>query len=269
METKINKKLPKGQRRQRRSDWQERLPIKPVLFGAVLLLVLALLIVINQSSSTLLSSPGLDVLRSKGSLKIGVDTNRKGLYQNGSGLECDLGLLLSKTVFYADDCVSFVQLDRHTAEMAFEDGDIDLALMSISNIDAKGFLAGKQPFYSEPCVLVCRDTAAPLEEMKIAVLNNTPAHELLLKFEEDVEPDIIVVPSAAYYDMLVLFRANRVDALCMPLSVAETFRDPAWSYRTEQVGTVFYHAVATTNNKVLINLIDELILDWTKDGTLL
>lgn len=268
METKINKKLPKGQRRQRISDWQEKLPVKLILVIAIILLVLALLIMLNESSSSLLNSPELDVLRSSRTLRVGIDTNRVGLNVDGTGYEDDLIKLLGQTIFNADDCVSFVELDRHTVLMAFEDDTIDLALMSIDAIDQKGYSACKRPFYSEPCVLLTRDSNASFVEMQVAVLNGTPAHTLLKKSEEDIESEIIIVPSAAYYDMLVLFRAGRVDALCMPLSVAETFREPSWTYHATRVGTLNYYAVSTSDNKVLIDLIDELLLDWSADGVL-
>lgn len=233
------------------------------------MLVLSLLILLNESSQTLLNSPELDVLRSRGTLRIGVDNGITGLYQAGEGLQSDMGLLLGQTVFGSDDCVSFVPIDRHTAQMAFEDGSIDLSLMSLAQIDEKGYLSGKQPFYWEDCVLLMRNSDLPLAELEIAVLNNTLSHELLIKYEEEVESDIIIVPCAAYYDMLVKLRANTVDALCMPYSVAQTYRDPAWVYHNERIGTLYYYAISTTDNKVLLDLIDELLLDWNADGTLL
>ncbi|MDO4543763.1 MAG: transporter substrate-binding domain-containing protein [Clostridia bacterium] len=268
METKINKKLPKGYRKKRRSDWQEKLPIKPIFLGAMLVILLSLLILFNGSQTSLLYSPEIDVLRARATLRIGVDDNIEGLYRNGVGFEADFAALLGQTIFNADDCVTIVPVNRHTALMSIEDGTTDLLIMTLTEVSDNTYLAGKQPFYAEPCVLVIRE-GFEFAEAEIAVLQNTPCDELLQAYEENTEPDIVIVKCAAYYDMLVKFRAGTVDALCLPLSVANTYSDPAWLFHSESVGTLSYYAVSTASNKVLLDLIDELIVSWANDGTLI
>ncbi|MDO4564950.1 MAG: transporter substrate-binding domain-containing protein [Clostridia bacterium] len=269
METKINKKLPKGERRPRRSDWQERLPIKPILLGAVVLILLAALILLNGSSGSLLNSPEIEVLKSRGSLRIGVDENVAGLYRNGEGYERDLAELIGETIFNADDCVTLVPVNRHTALMSIEDGDVDMLLMSLTGVSDNGYAQSAQPFFAEDCVLMCMDASLDLEGASVAVLQNTPSYDLLCEYEANVEPELIIVRSAAYYDMLLAFRAGRVDALCMPRSVAETYKDINWVIYPRPVGTLYYYAVAASSNKVLLELIDELIIGWAQDETLI
>lgn len=258
METKINKKLPKGQKRQRRSDWQEHLPVGPILLCAVGLIVIAALILLNRTTTSVKYSPEMDVIRSRGALRIAVDSNLYGLHQNGEGLEIELGKRLGREIFNAEDCVSFVSTHRYTLMMELDDGSVDLALMSVTELDSKGYQLSKQPFYSEPCILLAPDTIYSLENLKIGVLNGSSSQQLLEKFETEVEPELLIVPSAAYYDLIIAMRARRVDAICLPLSAALTYADDDLIRQSVDIGTLHYYAVAKTNDRVILDLVDEI-----------
>ena len=73
METKFNEQLKQKKKRLLRPGWQDRLPIRPVLAAALILLLVTVLVLINRPTATALSSPELDVIRSAGVLRVGVD----------------------------------------------------------------------------------------------------------------------------------------------------------------------------------------------------
>ena len=78
----------------------------------------------------------------------------------------------------------------------------------------------------------------------------------------------LIVPFAAYYDMLVALRAGSVDATCMPRTVALSHRDKAMVLSGYALGTVDYHVIGTREEKDLLSLIDSQLLKWANDGTL-
>ena len=83
METKFNEQLKPKKKRLLRPGWQDKLPIKPILAATAAVLLITVLVLINRPTATVLSSPELDVIKSMGVLRVGVDTDLEGMYKNG------------------------------------------------------------------------------------------------------------------------------------------------------------------------------------------
>ena len=71
METKFNKTVQKHRRRLLPNNWQEKLPLRPVLFLLGTLLLLFVTILVNQPADSYLNNAEIDVLRKKGTLRLG------------------------------------------------------------------------------------------------------------------------------------------------------------------------------------------------------
>jgi len=270
METRFNKKVQKHRRRLLPDNWQEKLPLRPVLFLLGALLVIFLAILINQPADSYLNNAEIDVLRKKGTLRVGVDENIYGLNQNGVGLEPALCKALSEVIFNSQDGCELLPVSRHTVTWQMGEGNIDIAVMSLSKLSGKKYLVTDAPFYRDPCVLMGYDVPAQaaLAEKRIGVLHNTDAYEVVSRYQQDEENALIIVTFAAYYDMLVALRAGSLDAVCMPRSVALSHRDKAMTLSAYALGTVDYHVIGTSEEKDLISLIDSTLLRWARDGTL-
>lgn len=269
METKFNRNVQEHKPARRPSDWQEKLPIKPLLAGFFLLLTIAVLILINNPTRSYLNSAEMDVLRARGILRVGVDDEVYGLYQNGEGLEKAIAEAVGETVFGETDRVELVPVTRQTIEWKLEDGEADVLIMSRTTMDDEDKYAESElAFYEDPCVLMGYHPTADLTEKRIAVLRNTEAQDCLRQYETDVEPEIIVVPYAAYYDMLVALRAGTVDAVCMTRTQALSHMDEGFSLYGVTVGTVAYHVIAPIESDTLVHLINELLRTWRNDGTM-
>ena len=271
METKFNKKVQKKHRRRLLPDnWQERLPLRPVLFLLGMLLLLFLAVLINQPADSYLNNAEIDVLRKKGTLHVGIDENVYGLNQNGVGLEPALSDALSQVIFNSTDGCENRTVTRHTVEWQMSEGNIDIAIMSLDKLSGKGYLATEAPFYRDPCVLMGYTIPAQddLAEKRIAVLHDTAAYRVLSNYQQDEENGLVIISYAAYYDMLVAVRAGSVDAACLPRSVALSYRDKAMTLSRYSLGTVEYHVIGTSEEKDLLSLIDSQLIRWANDGTL-
>ncbi len=269
MGTIFNRNVQEHKPSRWRTDWQEKLPVKPVFAGFLVLLTVAVLVLVNNPARSYLNSAEMDVLRARGILRIGVDDGVAGLYQDGDGLERMIAEAIGETIFGEPDCIELVPVTRQTVEWKLEDGEADVLLMSKTTMDDEDVYAEtRQAFYTDPCVLMGYTPTADLTEKRIAVLRNTEAHACLRQYETDVEPELIVVPYAAYYDMLVALRAGTVDAVCMTRTQALTHMDEGFALYGIQVGTVSYHAIALAGNETLISLINELLIEWMNDGTM-
>ncbi len=268
METKFNRNIQEHKPSRWRTEWQEKLPVKPVFAGFLVLVLAAILILVGNPTGTYLNSPEMDLIRARGILRIGVDDEVVGLYRDGDGLEKALGEMLGERIFSAADCVEFVPVTRQTAAWRLADGAVDLLLMSKTTMDSKEYAESVQPFYQEACVLMGYAPTDALAEKRIAVLQNTEAHACLREYEQEQEPELIIVPYAAYYDMLVALRAGSVDAVCMTRSAALTHLEEGWFLYPVRIGTVEYHAIALTADKVLTGLVGELVAEWTQNGTM-
>ena len=270
METKFNKKVQKHRRRLLPQNWQEKLPVRPVLFLLGMLLVVLVAILVNQPADSYLNNAEIDVLRKKGTLRVGVDEKIYGLNVNGRGLEPALCSALSQVIFNSADGCELLTVSRHTAAWQMSEGNIDIAVMSLNKLSGKNYLATETPFYRDPCVLMGYTIPArtDLAGKQIAVLHDTDADAVLIKYQQEVENDLVVVPYAAYYDMLVALRAGSVDAVCMPRTQAYTHLEKALVLSDYALGTVDYRIIGTSEQKDLLSLIDSQLVKWANDGTL-
>jgi len=266
METKFNQPIPHKRRLHLRPGWQDRLPIRPVLLIAGIAALLTLMILINQPRSRVLNSAEMEMVRSTGVLRIGVDDGVLGLFQNGAGLEADIGKAIGEAIFDDTDGVSFVPCTRYTALWRMDDGYIDLALLSMQSFGNDNYASGTIPFYTEDCVLMGYEER-PLAHLKVAVLDGTAAETIAYRLLDQEEPEMVVVPCADYYSMFVKLRAGSVDAVCMPRTAALGHRERGMVLYAEPVGTVSYYAIAPTGS-VLLELCDELFSTWNGDGTM-
>lgn len=267
METRFNKKVQKHRRRILRGDWQEKLPVGPVFVCAGILLLVLLIIWINEPSLSALNNADLDLVRARGSLKVGVDESLYGLNQNGQGLEGEIARALSLYLFSAEDGCETVGVTRQTAQWRMADGMTDLSIVSMSKFSSKEYTATTMPFYTDAVVLVGYGGGS-LGEKRIGGLKNTDAYKVLLQYQEDDEPSLSVCPYAAYYDMLVALRAGTIDYAAMPRTAALTYMDEDMRLYPGHIGTVQYHIMVPATEKALLELLDALLVTWAQDGTL-
>ena len=270
METKFNKKVQKHRRRLLPDNWQEKLPLRPVLFLLGMLLVIFVAILVNQPADSYMNNAEIDVLRKKGTLRVGVDEDFYGLNHSGKGLEIALCDALSQVIFNSADGCERIPVTRHTVAWQMSEGNIDITIMSLDKLSGKAYLATENPFYRDPCVLMGYSipAKADLSGKRIAVLHDTACDAVVTKYQQDEENGLVVVPFAAYYDMLVALRAGSVDAACMPRTVALSHQDKAMILSGYALGTVDYHVIGTREEKDLLSLIDSQLLKWANDGTL-
>ena len=270
METKFNKKVQKHRRRLLPGNWQEKLPLRPVLVLLGMLLAVFVAILVNQPADSYLNNAEIDVLRRKGTLRVGVDENVYGLNRNGAGLEPALCQALSQVIFNSADGCETKAVTRHTVTWHMSEGTIDIAIMSLDRLTGKGYLSTEAPFYRDPCVLMGYriPAKADLGEKRIAVLHDTAAYNVVSKYQQDEENGLVIVTYAAYYDMLVALRAGSVDAVCMPRTVALSHKEKRMVLSPYALGTVDYHVIGTNEQKDLLSLIDSQLVRWAGDGTL-
>ena len=266
METKFNQQVSKKKWFRLRPGWQDRLPVRPLLLVAAFAVLLTLLILVNQPRSRVLNSAEMEMVRSTGVLRIGVDEGIAGLYQNGKGLETEIGLALGETVFESTDGISFVPCTRYSALWRMYDGYIDLALLSMQSFGNDSYARNTVPFYTEDCVLMGYEER-PLEHLRVAVLSGTQAEEIAYGILDQDEPELVIVPCADYYSMLVKLRAGSVDAMCMPRTVALGYQERGMVIFSKPVGTLSYYAIAPSGS-ILLELCDEMFSKWTEDGTM-
>lgn len=266
METKFSQPVPKKSKFRLRPGWQDRLPVRPLLLVAAFAVLLTLLILVNQPRSRVLNSAEIEMVRSTGVLRIGVDDGIGGLYQNGKGLETEIGLALGEAVFNSMDGITFVPCTRYSALWRMYDGYIDLALLSMQSFDNDNYARNTVPFYTEDCVLMGYEER-PLEHLRIAVLNGTQSEEIAYRILDQDEPELVIVPCADYYSMMVKLRAGSVDAVCMPRTVSREYRERGMVIYTRPIGTLSYYAIAPSGS-ILLELCDEMFTEWTEDGTM-
>ncbi len=266
METKFNEQLKPKKKRQLRPGWQDKLPIKPILAAAVFVLLLTVLILINRPTATVLSSPELDVLKSAGVLRVGVDTDVRGMYQNGNGYEKAVAEQLSLLIFGHTEGLSLTEVDRYSAPWRMSDGELDLVLMSMQNFIQDGYDRSKIPFFTDRCVILAYDSFDTLDGKTVAVLEETPSETLIYDYLESTAPEMVVHPAADYYSMRVMLRAGTVDAVCLPQTVAQTWRESRTKILPFDIGRIPYYAIAKKDS-VLLDLCNEVFYDWQRDGS--
>ena len=266
METKFNEELKQKKRRLLRPGWQDKLPIKPILAAALIVLLVTVLVLINRPTATVLSSPELDVVKSAGVLRVGVDTDLLGMYQNGSGYERAVAEQLSLLIFGNTEGLSLVEVDRYAAPWRMNDGELDLVLMSMQQFPQDGYDRSTIPFFTDQSVILAYDSFDSLAGKTIAVLEDTPCEKLLYKYLESTEPELVVHPCADYYSMRVMLRAGTVDGVCVPRTVASSWHESRTKILPFSIGSIPYYAIAKKDS-VLLDLCNEVFFDWQVDGT--
>ena len=266
METKFNEKIKSKKKRGLRPGWQEKLPVKPILVAAVAVLLLSVLVLINRPTATVLSSPELDVLKSTGVLRVGVDTDLEGMYKGGTGYERTVAENLAALIFGHTEGLSLVSVDRYTAPWRMNDGELDLVLMSMQKFVQEGYAASEVPFFTDRCVILAYEPFDSLEGKTVAVLEDTPSEPLIYDYLQSVEPEMVVHPCADYYTMRVLLRAGTVDAVCLPRTVAVSWHESRTKILSFDIGRIPYYAIAKKDS-ILLDLCNEVFLDWQLDGS--
>ena len=266
METKFNEDLQPKKRRLFRPGWQEKLPIKPILAATVVVLLLTVLVLINRPTATVLSSPELDVIRSNGVLRVGVDTDLEGMYQGGRGYERAVAEELATLIFGDTEGLSLVEVDRYTAPWRMNDGELDLVIMSMQKFSQDGYEVSEIPFFVDRCVILAYESFDSLADKTVAVLENTPSETLLRDYVKSTEPALVVHPCADYYSMRVMLRAGTADAACLPRTVAASWHESRTRILPFDIGAIPYYAIAKKDS-VLLDLCNEVFYDWQLDGT--
>ena len=266
METKFNDSIKPKKKRLLRPGWQERLPIKPILIAIAAVLLLTVLVLINRPTASVLSSAELDVIKSAGVLRVGVDAGVEGLFYKGDGYEKAVADRLGTMIFGNTEGVTTVEVDRYAAPWRMNDGEIDLAIMSMQEFPEEGFSRSKVPFFTDECVLLGYEPFDSLKGRTVAVLQETPSAKLLYDYLDKVEPELVVHPAADYYSMRVMLRAGTVDAVCVPRTVAGTWHESRAIILPIPIGKIPYYAIARKDS-ILIALCDEVFYDWQRDGT--
>ena len=266
METKFNESLKPKKKHLLRPGWQERLPLKPILAAAAVLLLMTVLVLINRPTESVLSGAELDVIKSAGVLRVGVDNALDGLYRNGDGYEKAVAEKLAMLIFDSTEGLTIVPTERYAAPWRMNDGEIDLALMSMQEFPEEGYARSRVPFFVDSCVLVGYTAFDSLKGKTVAVLQETPAETLLYDYLDKTEPELVVHPAADYYAMRVMLRAGTVDAVCVPKTVALTWRESRAEILSIEIGKIPYYAIAKKDS-VLLSLCDEVFYDWNRDGT--
>lgn len=266
METKFNEQLQPKKRRLLRPGWQDKLPIKPILAAVVVVLLLTVLVLINRPTATVLSSPELDVIRSAGVLRIGVDTDLEGMYKGGAGYERAIADELATLIFGDTEGLTLVEVDRYTAPWRMNDGELDLVIMSMQKFPQDGYEVSEVPFFTDRCVILAYGPFDTFSGKTVAVLEGTPCEKLLKDYVKSTAPELVVRPAADYYSMRVMLRAGTVDGLCLPRTVAKSMRESRTQILPYELGAIPYYAIAKKDS-VLLDLASELFYDWQLDGT--
>ena len=266
METKFNEDLQPKKRRLFRPGWQEKLPIKPILAATVAVLLLTVLVLINRPTATVLSSPELDVIRSNGVLRVGVDTDLEGMYQNGRGYERAVAEKLATLIFGDTEGLSLTEVDRYTAPWRMNDGELDLVIMSMPKFLQDGYAVSEVPFFVDRCVILAYEQFDSLAGKTIAVLEHTASETLLKEYVKSTEPTLSIRPCADYYTMRVMLRAGTADGACLPRTVAASWHESRTRILSFDIGALPYYAIAKKDS-VLLDLCSEVFYDWRLDGT--
>jgi len=266
METKFNEQLQPKKKRLLRPGWQEKLPIKPVLAATVVVLLLTVLVLINRPTATVLSSPELDVIRSNGVLRVGVDTDLEGMYKSGSGYERAVAEALATLIFGDTEGLSLTEVDRYTAPWRMNDGELDLVLMSMPKFLQDGYEVSEVPFFVDRGVILAYEPFESLAGKTIAVLENTASETLLKDYVKSTAPTLTVHPCADYYSMRVMLRAGTVDGACLPRTVAASWHESRTMILPFEIGALPYYAIAKKDS-VLLDLCNEVFYDWRLNGT--
>ncbi|HPF54328.1 MAG TPA: hypothetical protein P5116_04690 [Eubacteriales bacterium] len=268
METRFNKRIPRRRSHRARPAFFEKLPIKYILVGLALVVVVLLMILINNPTESLLSTADIDVVRSKGMLRIGVDENVYALNVNGAGLEVDIAAALGRVIFENDESVILVPCSRNTVYRLFEDNEIDLAMFSQSGLSGSDYINSELAFFTDECVLMGYAPDASTTGMEIGVLYNSDCEAVLEQYISATDNSMVLKPYAAYYDMLVALRAGTIDAVCMSYTAAMSHLETGLVIYPVSVGVVAYRVTSEKGSETLISLVDELIYDWTSDGSM-
>ena len=266
METKFNEQLQPKKKRLLRPGWQEKLPIKPVLAATVVVLLLTVLVLINRPTATVLSSPELDVVRSNGVLRVGVDTDLEGMYKSGSGYERAVAEALATLIFGDTEGLSLIEVDRYTAPWRMNDGELDLVIMSMPKFLQDGYEVSTVPFFVDRGVILAYEPFESLAGKTIAVLENTASETLLKDYVKSTAPTLTVHPCADYYSMRVMLRAGTVDGACLPRTVAASWHESRTMILPFEIGALPYYAIAKKDS-VLLDLCNEVFYDWRLNGT--
>ena len=267
--------------------------------------VLAALIAIRffKPETQLMSSVEIKRIESNGVLSVGVRDDMPGFCEDGVGLEAELAKLLAKKILpESDEPVRFVPCSSTTVTTKLKDGSIDVAV-ALQPAGQGSAYAYSYTYYSDRIRLVSikpENVTKGLDELTIGYIPETPAGSKFAAFAKELgaapeqgivdrllrrpkptpDPNTAIMVETRKYgsfdELLSALKRGDIDAAVMTdayvnkyfIVLAEETDVPEWHLCNEEIGSVDYCMLCSSDEPALMQLADMLIYELKENGTL-
>lgn len=230
-----------------------------------------------ETNEQLLSSKVIKRIKKAGVLKAGVkqDVPNFGYFSaetdSYEGMEIDIARKIAKSLGVK---VEFTPVTAQTREAVIDNGQVDIVIgtytitperqasYSFSNpyyTDEVGFLVNKASKYS---------SIKDMNGATIGVAQGSTTKGLIEEYAKANDLHFDYVQLGSYPELAISLYSKRIQAFSVDKSILSGYRSKKTEILDQGFNTQSYGIASKQSNKELTNYINNLLSDWSKDGSL-
>lgn len=251
------------------------------LFGmlriAVVLLVCAAaliaLVFSLRPSVQYLNAAEIQRISRLGVLKVGILTDAPGFASNEQGLEVELARALGKRIFPdldPDAAVELVPVNANTAvpKVRNETVDISIAMQWAATPDGYAYSI---PYFADAVRLLClpgRENTPLAAGQTVGIISGSGVRRVWEQFNTEAELGLQATEYVAYQDMCIALSNGNVHYIALSASHVRLLEGWGFVQHRQSLGALEYVGVTGLDKPALASLLDLVIQDMQKDGSL-
>lgn len=265
----------------------DKISARDWLFIVLGLLVAAgiLLTVALQPKADAAASPGLNEMKSRGVVSIGIMTDIPNFAYKGedgqiSGLEVDIARAIAKRVFKGDASkVEFVPVTLNTRIAKLEKLMVDCSISMIpQDINTKA--AYSSPYYWDAVGILTRadDSTSSVQELtgkRIGVISLPSiagkaftTRKALAQYAKDNQLTFVIVDYAAIPDMLDDLTSHKIDGAVLEFALMQAYYTADYKVLPQAVATVPYCVAVRAQDEAMLVLVNDVVEKLLESGEL-
>lgn len=230
-----------------------------------------------ETNEQLLSSKVIERIKKAGVLKAGVkqDVPNFGYFSaetnSYEGMEIDIARKIAKSLGVK---VEFTAVTAQTREAVIDNGQVDIVIGTYTiTPERQASYSFSDPYYTDEVGFLVNKSSnySSIKDMDGATIGVAQGSTTKMAIEEYAKANDLhfdYVQLGSYPELAISLYSKRIQAFSVDKSILTGYRSKKTEILDQGFNTQSYGIAGKQSNKALTNYINNLLSDWSKDGSL-
>lgn len=230
-----------------------------------------------ETNEQLLSSKVIERIKKAGVLKAGVkqDVPNFGYFSaetnSYEGMEIDIARKIAKSLGVK---VEFTAVTAQTREAVIDNGQVDIVIGTYTiTPERQASYSFSDPYYTDEVGFLVNKSSnySSIKDMDGATIGVAQGSTTKMAIEEYAKANDLhfnYVQLGSYPELAISLYSKRIQAFSVDKSILTGYRSKKTEILEQGFNTQSYGIASKQSNKALTNYINNLLSDWSKDGSL-